>query len=348
MKSYHLGIDLHKKFSYWTLLDQSREVLFQGKILTKEKETVEALSRLPVAAKDIQAAIEPVSQWGWYAEVLEHEGVEVKLVDSLKSKLIAESKLKNDKVDSRALAELLRSDFLPTAYLAPQETRELREMLRWRMFFSGWRTRAKNRIHSILWKHGLEYPHSDLFGKKGLLWLKEQTLRPVFQSELQSLLRSLEMVLEEIKSLDKEVTRRVKIDQEARILMSMPGVGPIVALTIQAEVGDFKRFPSGEKLASYSGLVSSSNSSGERLRFGNITKRGSKHLRNVMVEAACQVKPKWGTLYSFFERIKLKKGNKVARVALARKMLTVLWVMVYKNEPFRDQSCLGDSGGVKR
>lgn len=349
MRSYHLGIDLHKKFSFWTLVDQSKEILFQGKVITKEKETLEALSILPVPRTEIQAAIEPVSQWGWYAEILEKEGVEVKLVNICQSKLIATSKLKNDKVDSKVLAELLRTDFLPEAYLAPREVRELREFLRWRIFLVGQRTRIKNRIHAILWKHGLESPRSDLFGKKGRNWLDSQELRPIFRSELESLLRILDRLIEEIENLNKEIRAKAKLDEEAKILMTMPGVGAFTALMIQAEVGDFGRFPAAEKLASYAGLVSRSRSSGGRLNLGEITRAGSVYLRTVMVEAACQVRPRWGMLYGFYEKIKEKKGNKTARVALARKMLVIIWHMIKKKEPFRARSLdIGDSGGVKR
>lgn len=348
MKSYHLGIDLHKKFSYWTLLNQSKEILFQGKVVTKEKETISALNLLPVPKGEIQVAIEPVSQWGWYSEVLENHGLEVKLVNALNTKLIAQSKLKNDKVDSKVLAELLRTDFLPESYLAPRETRELREFLRSRMFCSRMRSRTKNRVHAILWKHGLEFPRTDLFGKRGLEWLQSQELRPVFKTELDSLLRIVETLSKEIEMADKEIRRKAKYDDETKLLMTMPGVGPYTALVIQAEVGDWKRFSSPEKLASFSGLVSSSYSSGEKTRFGRITRRGSAYLRSVMVEAACQVRSKQNPLFQFYERLKEKKGNKIARVALARKMLTVLWHMIDKKEPFRVQSCLGDSDGVKR
>lgn len=346
--SYHLGIDLHKKFSYWTLIDEKRRILFQGKVTTAEKETVAALKTLPVPPSSIQAAIEPVSQWGWYADVLEKEGLKVKLVNTLNTKLIAQSRLKNDKVDSSVLAELLRTDFLPTAYLAPQETRELREFLRWRLFLSRTRAKLKNRIHAILWKHGLDSPRTDLFGKKGLAWLKEQTLRPVFSAELESLLRTVEQLSKEIDGTDKEIRTRAKLDETTKLLMTMPGIGPYTALMIQAEVGDWSRFSSPEKLASFSGLVSSSYSSGEKTRFGRITRKGSAYLRSVMVEAACQVRSKKNPLLHFYERLKEKKGNKIARVALARKMLTVLWHMVNKKEPFRAQSCFGDSDGVKR
>ena len=295
----------------------------------------------------IQAVIEPVTEWGWYAEALERHGLTVKLADPGKSKLIASSRLKNDKVDSTILAELLRTDFLPTAYLAPRETRELREFVRGRVFLVRMRTKTKNRIHSIVAKQGLHFSRTDLFGKKGVAWLKSQKLSLVFQEQIISLLSIIDLLNEEIKKKDRAIIERTKIDKEARLLMSMPGIGPFTASMIQAEVGTFSRFPSADKLASYAGLVSSSRSSGEKQRFGGITRAVSAYLRSIMVEAACHLRPSWGYLFSFYGRIKEKKGNKIARVALARKMLTILWHIQNKKEPFRTLP-LGDSLGVKR
>jgi transposase len=216
------------------------------------------------------------------------------------------------------------------------------------MFLVAQKTKIKNRIHAILWKHGLSSPRTDLFGKKGRIWLEDQELRPIFKGECASLLRVLDGLVKEIELLNREIQTRAKLNEETKLLMTMPGIGPFLALVIQAEIGDFSRFSSPEKLASYSGLISRSRSSGGKLHFGEITRSGSVYLRTAMVEAACQVKPKWETLYQFYEKIKEKKGNKTARVALARKMLVILWHMVKKKEPFRALSSLGDSGGVKR
>lgn len=349
---YSLGIDLHKQFAYWTLIDSERNSLWKGKVLTNEEATVQAIAKLPVVASSIQAAIEPVEQWGWYADVLETNGVKVKLVDTLKSKLIAQSRLKNDKVDSSILAELLRSDFLPESYLAPIETRELREFLRFRCFIVRLRSRIKNRIHGILAKHGLSAPKSDLFGKAGMLWLREQELRPVFKKELGSLLNIFDSLQKEILEADKEVRARAKATEELLILGSVPGVGSITALTIKAEVGDFSRFHNPEKFASHAGLCPSSRSSAGKQHFGRITKQGSPYLRWVLVEAVQRVNPKWGRLYFFFEEIKKKKGVKIARVALARKLLTICYFLVKRKERFVPQglgalSSLEDRGGVK-
>lgn len=347
MKTYHLGIDLHKSFGYWTLIDSHKNKIFQGKVPTTKEDTIQTLRQIPVNWHDVRAGIEPVSQWGWFAEVLESAGIEVILIDPAKTKLIAASRLKHDKVDSEIIAELLRVDFVATAYLAPPAVRDLRELVRWRTFFLRLRTRTKNRVHSILWKHGLESPVTDLFGKRGRIWINQQVFHKLYKEEVCSLLSTISFVNDEINKLDSIIKSKARIDERATVLMSMPGVAELTALTIVAEVGDFERFRTPEQLASYAGLVSSSHSSGGKLRFGHITRKGSPFLRSIMVEAACQVRPTAGSLFAFFTRIKDKKGAKVARVALARKMLTTMWYLVKKKEPFRALSSMGDSGNTK-
>ena len=120
MAHFSLGIDLHKKFAYWTLLNPAREVVWQGKVLSKDQETKEALSQLPVAPADCAAVVEPVESWGWYAELLESQGLSVTLANPLQVGLIAKSRLKHDKVDSKILAELLHTGY---PHLLPRAAR---------------------------------------------------------------------------------------------------------------------------------------------------------------------------------------------------------------------------------
>ena len=171
--NYHLGIDLHRRTSYWTLMDNERNILWKKNMATSEDAIDAAVRDISIAPKEIQAAIEPVSRWGWYGDQLEARGFAVRLVDVYKSKLIAGTKLKNDKVDSKILADMMRSDFLPEAYRAPKETRDMREFMRSRAFLVRLRVRIRNRIHMMLQKHGIICPWTDLFGKSGLMWLKE-------------------------------------------------------------------------------------------------------------------------------------------------------------------------------
>lgn len=347
--AYHLGIDLHKEFGYWTLLNDQKEVMFKGKITTKETSVRKAVESLGVTPKEVQCAIEPVSQWGWYSDILRDTGLHVKLVDTYKSKLIAGTKLKNDKVDSLILAELLRSNFLPEAYLAPKETRDLRELLRWRIFLVRVRARIKNRIHGMLAHHGLICPKVDVFGKGGRAWLEGQTMSPLYMEERPSLLRVLDTLTPEIKKVSLLIEEKAEVNDVTKILMSIPGIGAFTAMVMMAEIGTFERFNCPAKLACFAGLIASSYSSGGKLRYGGITKRGSPHLRWAMIEATNTVRPSWGHLYEFYCRIKIKKGSKVARVALARKMLTIAWILVNKKEPWQAQSIeVGVSGGVKR
>lgn len=343
---YHLGIDLHKKTSYWTLMNSGREIIYRKNLPTSVEGLQQGIIGMGIPPKEVEAAIEPVSQWGWYGDLLEKKGFTVHLVDSYKTKLIASSKLKNDKVEAKILAELMRTNFLPTAYRAPEKTRDLREFVRHRAFLVRVRSRIRNRIHQILWKHGIICQYSDLLGKKSLEWLKGLPLGTPYAAERDELIALWHEFSERIDVHDKQCKFFTGQSKEAGVLMTMPGIGVMTALTILAEVGDFTRFSSPEKLASFAGLVSSSHSSGERTLLGHITHRGSIWLRTAMVEATITVNPKWGYLYDFYIRIAEKKGVKVARVALARRMLTLSWHLVRTGKPFDGK--VGYSDSVKR
>ena len=343
---YHLGIDLHKRTSYWTLMDNDRKVLYRKNMETSEEAMDTSLAAIGLAPSDIEAAIEPVSQWGWYGDLLEKRGLTVRLVDVYKSKLIANSKLKHDKVDSRTLADMMRSDFLPEAYRAPRETRDLREFIRGRAFLVRMRTRVRNRITGILGKHGIISPWTDLFGKGGLRWLRTQSLGSPHDGEVQSLLAVFTELSLHIGELDRRCVELVSGSEDLEILTSIPGIGSVTALMIMAEVGDFSRFPTPGQLASFAGLVTSSHSSGERNRFGHITHRGSVWLRAALVESTGKVSPKWGYLHSFYRRIQEKKGNSIARVALARKVLVLAWHLLRTRQRFHPHP-LGPHDSVK-
>lgn len=342
---YHLGIDLHKNTSYWTLMDHERKVLYKKNLPTSKDGIARGITEMGVAPALVEAAIEPVSQWGWYGDLLEGNGFTVHLVDVYQSKLIAGTKLKNDRVDSLTLADMMRSDFLPCAYRAPESTRDLREFMRHRAFLVRLRARVRNRVHQILWKHGVISPHSDLFGLRAQKWLGELSLREPYATERSELSDMWCDWSKRIAEHDLSCRERVGRLPQAQRLMSIPGIGVITSLTMLAEVGEFSRFSRPEQLASYAGLVSSSYSSGERMRLGHITHRGSVWLRTALVEATNTVNPKWGALHDFYLRIKDKKGSKVARVALARKVLVLSWHLIVNDQYFK---AVRHSDSVKR
>jgi transposase len=346
-KIYYLGIDLHKKFAYWHLTEGNGELLWQGKVPTTKETTQKQLKECGVSPKQIISAIESVESYGWYADLLESFGVgEVKLANPWKLRLIAENPLKNDKEDARIIAQYLRSGTLPESYLAPKETRDLRELVRTREYLVRARTSAKIRIRSVLTKHGLDGPFEDVDSLKCLEWLSKQKLGPIYAHEIKALLKLITHLGREIKVYEQLMKKEEKNYPEIKILKSLPGIADVRALVMFAEIGDFSRFPHPDKLSAFAGLVPRSYSSGGKERLGRITKRGSSPLRAAMVGAAQQARQSWGDLYTFYEKIKAKSGQGAAKVALARKLLTISWYLIRKNEPFKARFAVEPRGSV--
>lgn len=345
MITHSVGADLHKESIFWTVINADKKIVWSGKSRTTEEAIKETLHAFPCRPEECRVVFEPVSQWSWFADILHEHGADTRLANSLEIGLIAKGRKKNDKVDSKILAELLHSGFLPTSYIAPKDVREMREIIRWRTRLVRVRTMLKNRIHSILHKHGIIQPNSDLFGKKGLAWLEKASETMNEKDQILSLLRVMQTVDQELTMINR-IIRRASQSGITALLKTIPGVGDVTALTIMAEVGDFSRFPTPDKLSSYAGLVPSSRSSGSTVRQGLITKQGSRLLRYAMVQAVQRVNPSWGRLWEFYRNVSAHSGFKRAKVALARKLLVISWHIATKREPFRLE--VHASGGVKR
>lgn len=347
MTHYFLGIDLHKQFAYWHLMDDRGVTLWQGKVPSTEKDTRGKVHALDVPLGEIVAAIESVEHYGWYADILTACGIgEVKLANPHKLRLIAENPLKNDKKDAEIIATYLRSNTLPESYLAPKEIRDLRELVRTRMYLAKHRTSAKIRIRNALSKHGFVCRYKDISGDKARIWLTHVPVPDDHKREIESLLNFISALDTEVEKFEAEMKCRAKQYPEVKILKTIPGIADIRALIIVAEVGDFSRFSSTHKLAAFAGLVPRSFSSGGKERLGHITKRGSSLLRHAMVQAAQQAHPKWGELYTFKEAVETRSHKGAAKVALARKMLGISWYLVRKNEPFKARSPIEPIGSV--
>lgn len=335
----YLGIDLHKEFAYWYLTDNNGGLLWEGKVSTDKEATrkqMDKFSKEIVSPESITSAIESVDSYGYYADLLTSLGVgEVKMANPTDLRLIAKNPLKNDKKDACIIAKYLRSNTLPESYLAPPEVRSLRELTRARAFMVRMRTTHKIRIRSILRGQGINLSSKDVSGNKAREWLLKQDISFNHKEEIKKLLKSIAFYDECISEYKKEIKRQGRQYPEVRILKTLPDISDVRALTIMAEIGDFKRFPSPDKLATFAGLVPSSSSSGGKDKLGHITKRGPSALRDVLVGAAQQAKPSWGHLHDFYCRIEKKSGSRTAKVALARKLITISWYLVRKNEPFK-------------
>ena len=337
----YTGIDLHRSFSYITTMNDKGEVLGQKK-LPSNGEIAEFLKEFD---ESMEVAIEASPSWYWLYDHLEGEGFDVKLSHPLKTKAIAYAKVKTDKVDSATLAHLLRSDLLPLSYVPEKPVRLNRELLRYRASLVKIQTGIKNKIHTILAKNNLSHDYTDLFGKEGMVFLHSLSLPENYRIALEGYLSVLEALRHEIRQASKRVQELAEENQDAVLLMTIPGVGYYSALMIKSEIGDVKRFPSAKQLCSYAGLVPSTYASGNTCYHGHITKQGSRWLRWILIEAAIHAVKRPGPLRRFYFRVERKKGGKVAKVATARKLLEWIYHMMIADKSFQEIERLAELQG---
>ena len=321
---YTLGIDLHKKSSVWILIDKQRTELWKEDVLCDPIHISTALQNMPVLAKEVSVAIEPVCGWRWVTAQLSEAGMDVHIAHPRKVQLIAQSKKKTDTEDARTLANLLHSGFFPEAHKTSEGIYNLRLLLRERAYLIRLRTSAKNQIHGIATTQGLHHILGgnplQKKGKTGIMASENFVLK-----ELHTLVENFDT---RIVPFDLRLEEELKKYPLAHILMSMPGLGIITALTVIAEVDNFSRFKTAKHLTSFAGLVPRQRSSGEVVRYGAITHQGSKQLRTAIVELAMRIrKSNAPELFAFVERLAPICGAKKARIALGRKMLAILWKM---------------------
>jgi len=334
--TYTLGIDLHKRTSAWVLIDgEYKEIWQKTSVLSHPHHISSVISSLPVPPSSIKVAIEPTCGWRWVSDMLVEAGMDVHFANPLQMRCISESTQKHDKGDARTLARMLQSGFFPEAYKVSDDIYALRTLLRTRYFFVRQATATKNFLQGVATTRGLhEYPGQHPLKKPGRLYIKQGD-----DIIAQSLLAHIDSHAERIKTFDAPLKVMLARYPDARLLMTIPGVGFLTALTVIAEAGDMRRFKDAGKLASFAGLVPTQRSSGDSVRFGHISHRGSRMLRTAITEAAMRIRSTNAPhLYSFYERLAVAKTAKQARVALARKLLAVMWAMVRTQTPFQEQT----------
>jgi transposase len=260
--------------------------------------------------------------------------IPVVLANPLKTKAIASARIKSDKVDARILAHLLRANLIPESYVPSREMREIRSLIRHRLSKVKVRSMVKNRVHAIIDRSGLKYDFSNLFGKAGMQWLKSLELSSLDRLMLENHLTHLESLNRQIARVDEEITARASRDDDVRLLLSLTGVDVYTALLIKSEVGSVGRFSNYKKLVSWAGLAPSLHQSGDVEYHGSITKQGSKMLRWIMVESARVAANHDPRLRSFYERVKERRGDQKAIVAVANKMLKIIWFMLKRKEEY--------------
>ena len=251
-------------------------------------------------------------------------------------RLIAEARVKTDKIDAAVLAQLYASGFLPEVWVPDAATQTLRRQVARREQVVRQRVRLKNEIHGVLHTYLIpRCPAADLFGRKGRQWLATQPLPLEERLGVEQRMRELDRLHDDLVAIDRLLADAVVHHEAVQQLLTITGINATVAIGIWAAIGDVTRFRSPEKLVSYFGLNPSVYQSGlQPARHGRISKRGRSQARAMLVEAAWAAAKAPGPLRAFFHRIRTKRGMQVAAVATARKLAVIVWHVLTKNEAY--------------
>jgi transposase len=327
------GLDVHKKVVEACVLDEEGKVKLRMRFACS-RAALEGFARQHLGP-GCRVALEATTNTWAIVDILRPLVGEVVVSNPLRTRAIAEAKVKTDKVDAQVLAELLYCDYLPRVWQADEQTRLLRHLTARRAGLVAERTRIKNRIHAVLHQRLIAAPKGDLFGKAGVAWLQSVDLDEAGRAAVDSELRLLELCEKEIAVLDTTLLKAAAADPRVKLLITLPGVDVAIAQTLLACLGDIARFRDADHAASYVGLTPSTRQSADHCYHGPITKQGSGHARWMLVQAAQHLDRHSGPLGGFFHRIARKKGRNVAVVATARKLVVIAYHMLTRNEPYR-------------
>jgi transposase len=306
----------------------------------------ELLNKFPAGTP---VALESIGNWYWIVDEIETAGCKPLMAHAAKAKVMLGNVNKTDKLDARGLATLLRNGTLPTGWIAPAEIRDERELPRTRMALCKIRVPLKNRIHATLAKYNRsiesEEGGSDIFTKgfSSKLEQKPKTLPVETQKCVHQVMELLDELQAQISIMEERIRERIPITPTIELLKSLPGVGDILSIVINLEIGSIERFSTAEQLASYAGTVPTIKSSGTRFRYGHLPKQSNHYLKWAFTEAANAASryrnnPRWRHKHviRLYERIRQQKGHSIAVGAVARHLAEATFWMLAKSQTYRE------------
>jgi len=334
----YVGVDYHKRYSVATVMNEAGETLAQRRLdnrLTAFRSFLEPFG-------EFKATVEATRNWSVPVEILEDLTDQVVLAHPYLTKAIAKHKFHSDKIDSRILTEMLRVNWLPSAYLRNRVNRDQQLILRVRCYFVRLRTSIKNRIHDLVDRQAepireTAQTFSDLFGKKGLAWIRGLALDYPYQALLAKLLAAYDVLTEQIKGSDDLVKELYQADPSCQLLASIPGFGKFFAVLVNVEIGDIKRFPNSGRLCSYAGVVPWNESSGGKVWHGSLTKQSNQWLRWAFIEAAIPAIVGDEGLKSYYDYYRWRKDVKTAKVVIGRRLCCIAYRVLAQQRPYYDQ-----------
>jgi len=331
---HYVGLDVHKKTIAFCIKLVDGQIVEQGTVSTNKNELAAWANSLPTSCI---IAMEATMFTGWIYDFLQPYALEIKVAHPEMLKAIAAGKKKNDKLDAKKIADLLRCDLLPECYMAPTEIRELRRVLRYRNLIVRQAVQMKNKISGLLMELGAEYNKKRLHGQNYFNELLEN-LHDVPQSVI-NLLKLSRSNLEMFKASQKRLLIFLQnnplIQHRVELLKTIPGIGEVTALTWILEISDPHRFAKNRQAISYCGLCSAEKESAGKSCRGPISKKRNKHLQHVIIEAA-KIAPIWNVQLAIVRTQMIAKGAdcNTATLEVARKLVCYMLSVDKSGRPF--------------
>lgn len=318
---WHIGIDLHRKTLTVAAVHDSGEVRPPERFQCSQTDEIVACFESFVP---FRAVIEASGTYRWLYRLLSPKGT-VLLAHPLRLRAMVVRRSKSDRLDAQLLANLLRVNQIPLAYIPSERYQRLRDAVRYRTSLTRQGVQVKNQLRRLVARENLEPPYRCPFGPRGLYWFSRQDLGPMGNEMRDDLLERLEWVTQKQASMDRRLKEMAAAYPELEALADLHGLGLFTGLLVIAEFGDVTRFRDAKQAAAYAGLTARVFQSGDTCHTGHISKQGSPWLRWVLVEAAMKLAKKDVALANFYQRIRKRSGSKKGRVAAARKLAEICW-----------------------
>ncbi len=330
-----IGLDIHKDYLVWVAVDERQNILVPPQRVSYRN--------LPTWMNDHLHTTDAVvlkacsNAWTLYDQLAPRVG-QVTVAHAAHERWIASSLIKTDKRDALVLARLLAANLIPPVWVPPPHVRELRALIHHRGELVEQRRALRSRLRALLYRHNISPPAGKIGTPQHRAWWDQVPLSSSQKLMARQMLELLEHLMAAIDEVDRQLAQLSVSEQwcnQAACLLQLPGIGLLNAMTILSAIGDIARFATPKKLVGYSGLGVRVYSSGDTHRSGGITKTGRPELRMTMIEAAwvaVQHHPYW---QEQFEALAARRGKGRAIVAIARKLLVVLWHVLCKREADR-------------
>jgi transposase len=323
MEKLYGGIDIHKEKLAGCIMDKDGNITREH-IFPSSKKAVERFL-CDISSSGITIAIEACGMWRGTYKILTDMGYSVKLANPKKTHDIVGSK-KMDPIDAKTLADLLRTNYLPEVWIPDEQTLRIRDLTRHKANLTRFKTQVQCKIKSYLLRKGATY--SKQWNKKNLAAFAEEG------QDIQNLINVYTQIMDEEKEVKKRIEQIAHKRKETILLMTMPGIAEFSSLMILAEIGDIQRFNSPKELVSYAGLCRGIYQSASTERSVRNT-AVNKWLKWIIYECSGRATMLDPRFQRYFYSVQKRKGEKTARRAAARKMLTIIWHMLTNIEPYR-------------